>query len=67
MTPAIISRADVRARARAAFEAKAGRESHEMNWHAPALVDWYAEYDRLAVEAGERIWNRAMGREVETI
>lgn len=62
MTAAILTRDDVRARARAAFEAGKSRDSHEMNWHAAALVDWLEEYNRLAFEARQV----AKRREVET-
>lgn len=51
MTDHIISRETIRARARAAFEAGAGRDDHNMNWHAPALRTWLHEYDRLAAAA----------------
>ena len=44
----IISRADIRARARAAFYSNKPRTSHNMNPHAAALFDWLEEYDRCA-------------------
>jgi len=44
----IVTRAYIRQMAREAFEAGQSRDSHNMNWHAPALVDWLGEYDRLA-------------------
>jgi hypothetical protein len=47
MNDQIISREQIRALARAAFEAGRSRESHNMNWHAAALPTWLAEYDRL--------------------
>lgn len=46
----IVSRAHIRSMARRAFEAGRSRDDHGMNWHAPALTDWLAEYDRLASE-----------------
>jgi len=48
MTDPIFSRETIKLRARAAFERGLGRDSHNMNWHAPALAVWLAEYDRLA-------------------
>jgi hypothetical protein len=50
LTDQIVSRDTIRARARRAFEAGRSRDDHCMNWHAPALVDWLAEYDRLDSE-----------------
>lgn len=47
----IVSRDTIRARARAAFERGASRDSHNMNPDAAALADWLAEYDRCAAEA----------------
>jgi hypothetical protein len=44
----IVSREQIRSRARDAFEAGRPRDSHNMNWHAAALPTWLAEYDRLA-------------------
>lgn len=46
----IISTEAIRRRARAAFERGLGRESHDMNWHAPALAVWLEEYDRLVAK-----------------
>jgi len=48
MTNQIVSRATIRARARAAFDGGKSRDSHGMNPGALALVDWLAEYDRCA-------------------
>lgn len=48
MNTPIISREFIRERARAAFAAGHSRDDHNMNWHAPALATWLAEYDRLA-------------------
>lgn len=50
MNESIISRETIRARARRAFFAGQPRDSHCMNPGAAALVDWLAEYDRLADE-----------------
>lgn len=50
MTDQIVSRDHVRAKARIAFESGQSRDSHAMNWHAPALADWLAEYDRLVAQ-----------------
>jgi hypothetical protein len=47
----IVSRENIRERARLAFAAGKCRDSHEMNWHAPALPTWLHEYDRLAADA----------------
>lgn len=64
---AIISREAIRARARAAFEQGLSRDDHNMNWHAPALVDWHAEFDRLTNEAKSQQSHaeRAVGMGVE--
>lgn len=55
MDESIISRAAlerrIREKARAAFNAGAGRDSHDMNPGAPAIADFQAEYDRLELEA----------------
>lgn len=48
MNGQIVTRAYIRAMARAAFEAGKPRDAHNMNWHSPALRTWRAEYDRLA-------------------
>lgn len=42
----IISRETIRARARRAFTAGLGRDEHNMNWHAAAVVVWQGEWDR---------------------
>lgn len=59
MTDHIISRDTIRARARAAFEAGRGRDEHNMNWHAPALPTWLAEWDRCAAEVNQNRWRYA--------
>lgn len=51
----IVSRASIRAMARAAFERGQARDSHNMNPGAAALVDWLAEYDRCAHAALEQL------------
>lgn len=48
MNDLIISRDQIRAKARVAHQAGNGRNSHCMNWHSAALATWLAEYDRLA-------------------
>lgn len=48
MTDQIVSREAIRAKARAAFQRGQSRDSHEMNWHSPALSTWLDEYDRMA-------------------
>lgn len=50
----IISRAYMRSLGREAFLAGESRDSHYMNWHAPALVDWHAGFDEAAAEAKAR-------------
>jgi hypothetical protein len=45
MTDSIVSRATIRARARAAFQRGAGRNDHKMNPDAAAVADWQAEWD----------------------
>lgn len=44
----IVSREEIRRRAREAFARGAGRDDHNMNWFAPAVADWQAEWDRCA-------------------
>lgn len=56
----IISREQIRERARAAFKAGRSRDSHEMNWHALALPTWLHEYDQLAAEAKHRAQREAV-------
>lgn len=56
----IISREQIRERARAAFMAGKDRDSHEMNWHAVALPTWLHEYDRLATEAKHQAQREAV-------
>jgi hypothetical protein len=48
MSEPIVSISSTQARARAAFAAGRPRDSHNMSWHAAALVVWLAEYDRVA-------------------
>lgn len=59
---AIISRETIRARARSAFEQGKGRNDHDMNWHAPAVVDWQAEWDRLAAAKSQKSHTAPAGR-----
>lgn len=70
----IISREQIRERARRAFAAGKSRDDHDMNWNAAALPTWLAEYDRLAQQArcdrmndeaqqdGERKFFKAIGQ-----
>lgn len=51
MTDQIISREQIRKRARAAFRAGKSRDAHEMNWHADARLTWLTEYDHLVAMA----------------
>ena len=51
MNNPIIPRAYFRRLGREAFLAGDSRNSHGMNWHAPALVDWSAGYDQAEAEA----------------
>ena len=44
----LVSRATIRAMARADYDAGQPREGHSFNWHAACLPDYYAEYDRCA-------------------
>jgi len=55
MTEPIFSKDTIQRRARAAFERGDSRDSHHMNWHAPALAVWLAEYDRLAAEKQQEV------------
>lgn len=48
MDEPIIARDIIRAKARRAFNAGRSRDSHAMKPGAPALIDWLAEYDRMA-------------------
>lgn len=50
MADVIVSRAHIRAKARAAFDASLSRDSHNMNPGAAALFDWFEEYDRCAAQ-----------------
>lgn len=53
MDPSIISRDLIREKARRAFATGKGRDDHNMNWFAPAVKDWQAEWDRCAAELAE--------------
>lgn len=51
MNTPIITKDSIRAKARAAFAAGAGRDDHEFNWHsADAIEVWQDEWDRCAAE-----------------
>lgn len=54
MSDPIVSRARMRNKGRQAFLAGESRDSHYMNWHAPALVDWHTGFDEAAAEATRR-------------
>lgn len=62
MNEQVVSRDQIRAKARAAFEASKPRDSHDMNWHAAALPTWLAEYDRLAARASHSSLGASHGR-----
>lgn len=51
MCDQIVSRSMIFDRGAAAFNAGLPRDSHNMNWHAPALPDWLAGYDCAAQES----------------
>lgn len=51
MNDEIISREQIRAKARAAHKAGRGRDSHNMNWGAAARITWLIEYDHLTSAA----------------
>lgn len=51
MNDPIVPRAYFRALGREAFLAGRPRDSHNMNWHAPALVDWSAGWDQAEADA----------------
>ncbi len=44
----IISREAMRQRGAEAFNAGRTRDSHNMNWHSPALAEWLAGFDEAA-------------------
>ncbi|MGI4717233.1 MAG: hypothetical protein ACRYGO_07410 [Janthinobacterium lividum] len=54
MTDQIVTRASIFARGEAAFNAGRPRDSHNMNWHSPALDDWLAGFDHAA-----QVWHIA--------
>ena len=49
MNDQIVSRASQFDRGQAAFNRGDSRDSHNMNWHAPALADWLAGFDQAAL------------------
>ncbi|WP_288379812.1 hypothetical protein [uncultured Massilia sp.] len=44
----IISREAMRQRGAEAFNDGRPRDSHNMNWHSPALAEWLAGFDEAA-------------------
>lgn len=60
MPDQICTIAMIQEKARAAFAAGLPVDSHNMNWHAPALATWQAEYARCEAEAA---WCKASDRE----
>jgi hypothetical protein len=55
MNDQIVSRDDICELAREAYARGVGRDEHGFNWHAPALADWLAEWDRCDVEAKQMV------------
>lgn len=55
MTDQIVTRASMRKRGADAFNAGRSRESHNMNWHSPALAEWLEGYDEAA-----QAWHRQL-------
>ena len=51
MCDQIVSRSMIFDRGAAAFNAGHPRDSHNMNWHSPALPDWLAGWDHAAQES----------------
>lgn len=51
MPDQICTIAMIQEKARAAFAAGLSIDAHNMNWHAPALATWQAEFARCEVEA----------------
>jgi hypothetical protein len=63
MTELIVSLEHIRAKARAAHAAGAGRDDHHMNWHAAALPHWQEEWDRCEENANSRrLANKHLGQ-----
>lgn len=50
MTDQIVSRAQMRARGRAAFADGRGRDEHGMNLGAPAVAEWHEGWDSANAE-----------------
>lgn len=50
----IVTIEQIKAKARDAFYAGRGRDSHGMNLWAPALEHWLEEYDRVAADAQQK-------------
>ncbi|QOY96358.1 hypothetical protein IM543_11360 [Massilia sp. UMI-21] len=62
MAEQIVSRETMRQRGADAFNAGRTRDSHNMNWHSPALPDWLAGYDAAA-----GIWHRATNKQAVVV
>lgn len=58
----IVSRASMFDRGADAFTAGRPRDSHNMNWHSPALVDWLAGYDHA-----QRRWEKATNKQAVVV
>ena len=58
MTDQIVSRSMIFDRGAAAFNAGRTRDSHNMNWHSPALADWVAGFDHAA-----QVWHKATNKQ----
>ena len=54
----IVSRAMIQAKGAADFNAGRPRDSHNMNWHSPALPDWLAGHDAAA-----QAWAKATNKQ----
>jgi hypothetical protein len=53
MTDPIISKALIKAKARAAHARGAGRDDHGFNWHAACAIEtWQEEWDRCERQEG---------------
>ena len=62
MTDQIVSRSMIFDRGAAAFNAGRTRDSHNMNWHSPALTDWLAGYDHA-----QRRWDEATSKQAVVV
>lgn len=62
MCDQIVSRSMIFDRGAADFNAGRPRDSHNMNWHSPALPDWLAGYDHAA-----KVWAQATNKQAVAI